>query len=102
MRPTRAAAGKGKSPGLGNQKDQVPSRPRREDLVAMLKLCWRQGVVATYRRQFWRQLVGIYRQNPSRLAKYLAQCAMGENLFPIRESLLARAGRSGPDKMPPA
>jgi hypothetical protein len=59
----------------------------------MLKLCWRQGVVAGYRRQFWRQLVGIYRQNPSRLAKYLSQCAMGENLFPIRESLLARAGR---------
>jgi hypothetical protein len=93
MRPTRAAAGKGKGPGPGNRKHQPRSQPRREDLVAMLKLCWRQGVVAGYRRQFWRQLVGIYRQNPSRLAKYLSQCAMGENLFPIRESLLARAGR---------
>ena len=102
MRPTRAAAGKGKSPGPGNQKNHAPSQPRREDLVAMLKLFWRQGIVADYRRQFWRQLVGIYRQNPSRLAKYLSQCAMGENLFPIRESLLARAGRSGPDKMTPA
>ena len=101
MRPTRAAAGKGKSPGPGNQKHQVPSRPRREDLVGMLKLFWRQGVVAGYRWQFWRQLVGVYRQNPSRLAKYLSQCGMGENLFPIRESLLAQAGRSGPDKMPP-
>lgn len=100
MRPTRAAAaGKKKSPGQGNQKHHLPSRPRREDLVAMLKLFWRQGVVAGYRRQFWRQLVGIYRQNPSRLAKYLSQCGMGENLFPIRECLLARAGRSGPDKM---
>jgi radical SAM superfamily enzyme YgiQ (UPF0313 family) len=99
MRPTRAAAGKDKSRGPGNQQHPVPSKPRREDLVAMLKLCWRQGVVADYRGQFWRQLVGIYRQNPSRLAKYLSQCAMGENLFPIRESLLARAGRSGPDKM---
>jgi len=101
MRPTRSAAGKRKSPDSGSQKPHAPSRPRREDLVAMLKLCWRQGVVAGYRRQFWRQLVGIYRHNPSRLAKYMAQCAMGENLFPIRESLLARAGRSGPDKMPP-
>ena len=101
MRPTRAAAGKGKNPDPGNRKHRGRSLPRREDLVAMLKLFWRQGVVAGYRRQFWRQLVGIYRQNPSRLAKYLSQCAMGENLFPIRESLLARAGRSGPDKMPP-
>ena len=102
MRPTRAAAGKPKTPGHGKQKNRLPFHARREDLLAMLKLFWRQGIVAGYRRQFWRQLVGIYRQNPSRLAKYLTQCAMGENLFPIRENLLARAGRSGPDKMPPA
>ena len=93
MRPTRAAAGKSKSPGHGNQKDHLPFHARREDLVAMLKLFWRQGIVAGYRRQFWRQLVGIYRQNPSRLAKYLTQCAMGENLFPDPGK---PAGPSGP------
>ena len=76
-------------------------KARREDLVALLKLIWRQGIVAGYRRQFWRQLVGIYRQNPSRLAKYLAQCAMGENLFQIRASLLPTAARPGPNQMPP-
>jgi len=95
MRPTRAAAGKAKNPGPGNQRQPLPSRPRREDLVAMLKLFWRQGVVADFRWQFWRQLAGIYRRNPSRLAKYLSQCAMGENFFPIREGLLARAARAG-------
>ncbi len=102
MRPTRAAAGKSKSPGPGNQKHHLPPQPRREDLVALLKLCWRQGVVADFRWQFWRQLVGIWRHNPSRLQKYLSQCAMGENLFPIRENLLARAGRSELGKVPPA
>jgi len=102
MRPTRAAAGKPKVPGRGKQKDRLPSLARRNDLLGLLKLFWRQGIVADYRRQFWRQLVGIYRQNPSRLAKYLTQCAIGENLFPIRKSLLARAGRSGPDKIAPA
>jgi radical SAM superfamily enzyme YgiQ (UPF0313 family) len=101
MRPTRAAAGESNNPGPADQKHPLPSRPRREDLVAMFKLCWRQGVVAGYRRQFWRQLAGICRHNPSRLAKYLSQCAMGENFFPIRESLLAQEGRSGPDKMTP-
>jgi hypothetical protein len=66
--------------------------------MALLKLIWRQGILAGYRRQFWRQLVGIYRHNPSRLAKYLAQCAMGENLFQIRSNLLARARRSVQDR----
>ena len=70
--------------------------------MALVKLLWRQGIVAGYRGQFWRQLAGIYRQNPSRMAKYLTQCAMGENLFRIREDLLARAGRARPDKMTPA
>jgi radical SAM superfamily enzyme YgiQ (UPF0313 family) len=102
MRPTRAAGGKSQGPEHGKQKSGLPFNARREDLVAMLKLFWRQGIVAGYRRQFWRQLVGIYRQNPSRMTKYLTQCAMGENLFRIREGLLARVGRAGPDKMAPA
>jgi radical SAM superfamily enzyme YgiQ (UPF0313 family) len=101
MRPTRSAAGKSKNPGNHNRKGRLPFHARREDLVAMFKLFWRQGIVADFRRQFWRQLVGIYRQNPSRIAKYLTQCAMGENLFPIRESLLARVAQSGAGKMPP-
>ena len=103
MRPTRAAAaGKHKGPKSGHQKGRVLLHGKFVDLMALLKLIWRQGVVAGYRRQFWRQLVGVYRQNPSRLQKYLEKCGMGENLFPIRKSLLARVARSGPGKMPPA
>jgi hypothetical protein len=102
MRPTRSATGKGNSLGNNYQKGRLPFNARAQDLVATLRLFWRQGILATYRWQFWRQLVGMYRQNPSRLTKYLTQCAMGENLFPIRESLLARVARSGPGKMPPA
>ena len=102
MRPTRSAGGKSKSPVERKRKRPLPFHARREDLVAMLKLFWRQGIVAGFRGQFWRQLLGIYRHNPSRLTKYLTQCAMGENLFPIREQLLARAARSGPGNLPPA
>jgi radical SAM superfamily enzyme YgiQ (UPF0313 family) len=103
MRPTRAAAtGKPPGRGQGNRKGRLPRRPRRQDLTALLKLVWRQGIVTGYRGQFWRQLVGVYRQNPSRLNKYLVQCGMGENLFRIRESLLARANRSGPVNLAPA
>jgi hypothetical protein len=103
MRPTRAAAaGKNRGQKYGKQKDRLPLRGKFKDLITLLKLVWRQGIVADFRWQFWRQLVGVYRHNPSRFQKYLEKCGWGENLFLIRERLLARAGRSGPDKMPPA
>ena len=86
----RRRAGSRKARKSGKQKRPLPLHARREDLVAMLKLFWRQGIVADYRWQFWRQLLGIYRQNPSRLHKYLEKCGMGENLFPIRESCWPR------------
>ncbi len=91
MRPTRAAtAGKSQSRGNGNQNGRASLWSQRNQLAALFKLVWRQGVVAGYRGQFWRQLLGVYRQNPSRLQKYLEKCGMGENLFQIRASLLAK------------
>ena len=102
MRPTRAAAGKHQGQKYGKQKCRLPLRDRLKDLAALLKLIWRQGIVADFRWQFWRQLVGVYRHNPSRLHKYLEKCGWGENLFRTRESLLARVGRPGPDKIAPA
>jgi radical SAM superfamily enzyme YgiQ (UPF0313 family) len=103
MRPTRAAAATGTPQGRGNakQKARLPLSHQLQDLAALLKLVWRQGIVADYRGQFWRQLVGVYRQNPSRLTKYLVKCGAGEDLFRIRESLLARASRSGPVNLAP-
>lgn len=103
MRPTRAAAaGESRGRGNGHQKGgRLPRLTRRGDLASLLKLVWRQGIVADYRGQFWRQLLGVYRQNPSRLTRYLVRCVMGEDLFRIRESLLARASRSGPVNLTP-
>jgi len=95
MRPTRtSAAGKSQGQGRGNPKGRLPLRHQLQELGALLKLVWRQGMVADYRWQFWRQLAGIYRHNPSRLHKYLERCGMGENLFQVRKSLLAKASRS--------
>ena len=99
MRPTRAAAaGKNKGQNCGKQKGWLQLRSKFKDLITLLKLVWRQGILADFRWQFWRQLVGVYRYNPSRLQKYLEKCGWGENLFPIRESLLARARRSSRTK----
>ncbi len=57
---------------------------------ALLTSAWRQGIRAPHRWQYWRQLLGIYQHNPSRLRSYLAACVMGENLFPIRREILQK------------
>lgn len=96
MRPTRAAAaGKNRGQKYGKQKGRLPLRGKFKDLITLLKLVWRQGIVADFRWQFWRQLVGIYRHNPSRLQRYLEKCGWGENLFEIRKRLLAKTGGGG-------
>ena len=56
----------------------------RRDLL----LAWRQGVKSPHRHQFWRQFYGVWKQNPSRLIRYLRTCAYGEDLFLFREALL--------------
>ena len=70
--------------------------------MALLKLIWRQGIVADFRRQFWRQLWEFTGKTPAACTNIWKNAAWGENLFPIRESLLAKVARSGPEKMPPA
>ncbi len=95
MRPTRAAGREAPRPGARqHRKAGLPFHARREDLVALLKLFWRQGIVAGYRRQFWRQLVGIYRQNPSRLPNIWHNAPWGKISFGSGKDLLARAGRA--------
>jgi radical SAM superfamily enzyme YgiQ (UPF0313 family) len=63
-------------------------RPRRRELSTLIEMIWRHGIRPSYRWQFWRQLLGIYRQNPSRLKRYLICCSMGEDLFALREDIL--------------
>ncbi len=101
MRPTRAAAaGKSKGRGAGNQKGRLPLRARRNDLAAFLKLVWRQGIVAGYRLQFWRQFVGIYRQQPQPPDKIPGKMRHGRKSFPDQgkpagKNQPVRAGQNG-------
>ncbi|MDP3181521.1 MAG: B12-binding domain-containing radical SAM protein [Desulfobaccales bacterium] len=90
MRPTRRhlALQKGEKARPRVKKERSPFRGALRELTGLLKLIWRQGVKADYRWQFWRQLVGIYQKNPSRLRKYLHSCSMGENMFQLREEPL--------------
>lgn len=90
MRPTRSAlASKNGRPlpaaGPPHQKNQADYL---NDLRRFLRLAWRQGVKSSCRGQFWHQLYGVWKQNPSRLVRYLKTCAYGEDLFRFREALI--------------
>ncbi len=103
MRPTRAtlAATNGKPlPPDGSRQKQSLS-DNIIDVRRFLLLAWRQGIKSPHRHQFWRQLYGVWQQNPSRLIRYLRTCAYGEDLFLFREALLRhrkslKAQKEGP------
>jgi len=97
MRPTRRAlarqAGKNvPAPTQTPKKPPSPPSPHHlvEALTQLMRLIWRQGIRPGYRWQFWRQVLGIYRQNPSRLKSYLICCSMGEDLFALRRDILKK------------
>jgi radical SAM superfamily enzyme YgiQ (UPF0313 family) len=94
MRPTRRALGRqaGKNgPGPSRTSMQLPSSRRpSEGLAPLMRLILRQGIRDNCRWQFWKQLLGIFRQNPSRLKSYLVCCSMGEDLFALRRDILKK------------
>jgi radical SAM superfamily enzyme YgiQ (UPF0313 family) len=90
MRPTRRALGIDRGEEAKPGKRSWPWRHPGEDWLAFFRLLWRQGIRPRYRGQFWKQLLGMRRHNPSRLTSYLICCALGENLFTHRKDILKR------------
>jgi radical SAM superfamily enzyme YgiQ (UPF0313 family) len=89
MRPTRRALAlaKGEPPpaSLGHDPRRVSWRRKGYEVRAFFRLLWCQGIRASSRLQFWRQLIGIWQQNPSRFKSYLHTVAMGEDLMMMRK-----------------
>jgi radical SAM superfamily enzyme YgiQ (UPF0313 family) len=92
MRPTRHALGQENGPGapLTKSKEKPNLRAYLSDTISFFRLSWRHGVQARYRLQYWRQLLGIWRNNPSRLVKYLSVCVLGENMISLGETVRTR------------
>jgi radical SAM superfamily enzyme YgiQ (UPF0313 family) len=61
------------------------------ELKAFFQIIWWQGIRRPFRRQFWTQMLGMWRQNPSRFAEYIATCAVGEDLFNMRRVVREKA-----------
>ncbi len=87
MRPTRLALARqkrGNVPSLAPVERTVSSQ-KMIGPWGIVKFFWLQGVKSPSRYQFWRQLVGMCRKNPSRMISYLDTCGLGEDLFRFRE-----------------
>ena len=61
------------------------------EVKAFLKILWWQGLRPSYRRQVWAQLLGMWRQNPTRFKQYFVTCVEGEDLFDMREIVREKA-----------
>lgn len=94
MRPARRAPAV--AAGVPLPKDRVPDQGmtwRRIliEIKAFFKILWWQGVRPSYRRQFWTQMIGMWRHNPTRFVEYIKTCAMGEDLFNVRRVVREKA-----------
>jgi radical SAM superfamily enzyme YgiQ (UPF0313 family) len=87
MRPTRGALGI--TPGSPRPDHCVPEpdmtrHSQLKELQAFGRILWSQGIRPPHRRQFWTQLIGMLRRNPSRFIDYIVTCAIGEDLIDLR------------------
>jgi radical SAM superfamily enzyme YgiQ (UPF0313 family) len=93
MRPAqaRAATAGGPPPKEGIFDRGMSWRRIFTELKAFMQIIWWQGVRTPYRRQFWTQMIGMWRQNRSRFVEYIATCAVGEDLFNMRKVVREKA-----------
>lgn len=95
-RPTRNASGtprpsfdtSGVQPVNTPPETMIHQTSRARQFISLLTLIWRRGILPSYRMQFWRQLIDIYRHNPSRVIRYLNLIGQGENMFKHRQRVL--------------
>ena len=89
MRPTRSALGMrnpASDPSVSRAK--APLKKKLRMVRAVLLLIWELGVRPSYRRHFWRQLLVVYRNNPSRIDLFVQSCGFGLSMFAIRNMVL--------------
>ena len=95
MRPTRRALGMAGAapPSTGIDAKAAAKGHNRGYLAALWRLFWRRAVFSLGAARFWSLSIDVFRKNPSRLKRYFILCAMGENLFPLREIVREHAAR---------
>jgi len=80
--PERAAASH--RPSADAPQRRVTWRQRLNQIRSIAKIIWWQAIRPPYRGQYVSQLIGMWRQNPSRLKQYCVTCVEGEDFFDMR------------------
>jgi radical SAM superfamily enzyme YgiQ (UPF0313 family) len=81
MRPTRRALALRRGETAPKNSRPKPSLKRGlRELVCFCRLSWRYGVRPKYRLQYWSQLMGMQKNNPSRMVRYFKTLLMGESM----------------------
>lgn len=89
MRPTRRASALEKGASRSdNPKHWRPLKQELLDVINFFRISWRQGVKSQARFQYWKQLVGMWTQNPSRFVQYIVALAMAEDMFVLRKKIM--------------
>lgn len=94
MRPTRAATAKqenGPVPAY-HAMEKPDMRDILEQLFLFLRFSWSRGVRSNGRFQYWNRLFCMWKNNPSRLVKYLTQCGLAENMISFKKVVRQRLG----------
>ena len=87
MRPVRRdpeLAAAGHRPPADAPQRRVTWRQRLNQIRSIAKIIWWQAIRPPYRGQYVSQLIGMWRQNPSRLKQYCVTCVEGEDFFDMR------------------
>ena len=90
VRPTRkATAAANGTLAMDKTPPTLPPTLKKqiEDIISFLIFSWSHGVVAPYRVQYWKQLYGMKKRNPSRLKKYIIHCVEGESQMALGKTI---------------
>ncbi|MFH0782110.1 MAG: B12-binding domain-containing radical SAM protein [Pseudomonadota bacterium] len=90
VRPTRRAMAmsKGEFPTHNIfPKARKPPKKQLGEILIFLHHIWAYGVLSSCRVQFWKQLIGMQRHNPSRVNKYIIHCITGEELIQKQKTI---------------
>ena len=91
VRPTRQATAGGKEKRSVEKLPKINSLPflhQLYDIKLFLLHIWTYGVVSPIRSQFWKQLFGMYKHNPSRLPKYVIHCIQGHEMLLKKDRMI--------------
>jgi radical SAM superfamily enzyme YgiQ (UPF0313 family) len=90
MRPAGTEGHRGQDESRPVKKALKTLRQQWGEAFIFFAFSWQLGVILPTRRQYWRQLLGILKNNPSRALCYLMYCGRGEDMFDLRDLICRR------------